>query len=211
MYSALNRTLDVIGSIFGIIIFSPIHVMVAIAIKLDSSGPVLVEESDRVGRKGNKFRMYKFRSMVADAHVKIKNDPKFRKLYKRFEKNSFKLENDPRITRVGMFLRRTSLDELPQFFNVFMGNMSLVGPRALYPEELETRKLDYPDLRGKIEKALTVKPGITGPWQVSGRSGLDFKERINLDAKYAAKKSILFDLLILVKTFPAVIRGKGAK
>ncbi len=211
MYLVLKRILDIVGSIFGIIAFFPIYVIVAIAIKLDSPGSVLVEESNRVGRVGKRFRMYKFRSMIADAHVKIKNDPKLKKLYKEFEKNSFKLDNDPRITQVGSFLRRTSIDEVPQFFNVLLGNMSLVGPRALYPEELETRKLDYPNLRSKIDRALTTKPGITGPWQVSGRSGLGFKERINLDARYAVKKSIWYDLLILVKTIPAVVRGKGAQ
>src|SRR3989304_10453671 len=150
MYYFLKRLFDIVGSIFGIIALSPILLVTALAIKVDSPGSVFVEESTRVGEKEKKFRMYKFRSMIADAHVKIKKDPKFKKLYKEFEKNDFKLENDPRITKVGRFIRRTSIDETPQFINVLVGNMSLVGPRAFYPEELNTRKKERPKLINKI-------------------------------------------------------------
>ena len=211
MYYFLKRLFDIVGSIFGIIALSPILLVTALAIKLDSPGPIFVEESTRVGEKEKKFRMFKFRSMIEDAHVKIKKDPEFKKLYNKFERNSFKLQDDPRITRVGQFLRRTSLDELPQFFNVLAGNMSLVGPRALYPEELEVRKQDHPDLVEDLIRALKVKPGITGPWQVSGRSELSFRDRILLDKDYAQRRSIRRDIVILIKTIPAVIRGKGAQ
>ena len=112
---------------------------------------------------------------------------------------------------MGNFIRRTSLDELPQFFNVLIGSMSLVGPRAMYPEELEVRKKENPDLTSKIKEALEIKPGMTGPWQVSGRSNIDFKDRISLDSDYAKKKSVIYDLLILLRTIPAVLRGKGAQ
>ena len=210
-YFFLKRVIDLIGAIVGIVLFSPIYLLEAMAIKLDTPGPVLVEVSNRIGKDGKKFRMYKFRSMIADAHVKIKKDPKFKKLYKEFEKNDFKLENDPRITKVGRFIRRTSIDETPQFINVLVGNMSLVGPRAFYPEELNARKKEHPKLIKKINDSLKVKPGITGPWQISGRSEIEFSERINLDSIYANKKSISYDLAILVKTIPAVIGGKGAE
>lgn len=195
----------------GVVILSPIFLITAIAVKIDSPGSVFVEVSDRVGKNGKKFRMYKFRSMIADAHVKLKKDPKFKKLYEEFEKNDFKLDNDPRITKLGRFIRRTSLDEIPQFINVLMGNMSLVGPRAFYPEELEAKKMDRPKFRSKIRVAIKIKPGMTGPWQISGRSEVDFPERIDMDADYANRKSILYDLAIIVKTIPAVIKGKGAQ
>ena len=210
IYFALKRVLDIIGSIIGLIIFSPVFLLVATVINLDSPGPIFVEKSDRVGRDGKIFRMYKFRSMIANAHVKIKKDPKFKKLYREFEKD-FKLDEDPRITKVGKIIRKTSVDEIPQFFNVLVGNMSLVGPRALYPEELKARKSEYPDLKDKIVGSLAAKPGITGPWQVSGRSEVDFPDRVGLDADYANKESILYDLIVLIKTIPAVIKGKGAQ
>ena len=210
MYFFSKRLIDLIGASLGIIIFSLLLVLTALLIKIDSNGSILVEVSHRVGKDGKKFRMYKFRSMIADAHVKIKKDLKFKSLYEKFKKNSFKLEEDPRITRIGRFIRKTSIDETPQFFNVLKGNMSLVGPRALYPEELEERKREHPNSRETFNKALSIKPGITGPWQVSGRSDLDFEERIKLDAEYSDRKSILYDLFVLLKTIPAVIRGKGA-
>ncbi len=203
--------MDVFGSVIGIVIFSPLFLLVIVGIKLESVGPVLVEQSNRVGKKGEKFRMYKFRSMIANAHVKIKEDPKFKKLYKEFERNEFKIDDDPRITKVGKFIRRTSLDELPQFFNVLIGNMSLIGPRSLYPEELEVRKSEYPALQKRIKETLKIKPGMTGPWQVSGRSDIDFKGRVSLDADYAKRQSIFYDVTILLRTVPAVLRGKGAQ
>jgi len=211
MYESLKRGIDIFGASLGIIVFSPIFILTALSIKLDSRGPVFVEESSRVGKDGRVFRMYKFRSMIANAHVKIKKDPAFRELYKKYEKNSFKLDKDPRVTRVGGFIRRTSLDELPQFLNVLVGNMSLVGPRALYPEELAARKNDHSHLQDEIHESLKAKPGITGPWQVSGRAELSFKDRVRLDADYAKKKSIIYDFLIMIKTIPAVIKGKGAQ
>ena len=211
MYFFAKRVIDILGSVVGMVVFSPLLLLAAVAIKLESVGPVLVEESDRVGKNEKKFRMYKFRSMIADAHVKIKEDPKFRGLYKEFESNDFKIDDDPRITKVGNIIRRTSLDELPQFVNVLIGNMSLVGPRAMYLEELEVRKKENPILENKFKHASKIKPGITGPWQVSGRSNIDFKDRISLDSDYARKKSLIYDLLILIRTIPAVLRGKGAQ
>lgn len=211
IYFFLKRVLDIFGAIVGIVVFSPIFLVTAIAIKIDSPGSVFVEVSDRVGQNGKKFRMYKFRSMIADAHVKIKKDPKFKKLYEEYEKNDFKLDNDPRVTKVGMFIRRTSVDEIPQFINVIIGNMSLVGPRAFYPEELETKKIDHPKYKSKINVALKIKPGITGLWQISGRSEIDFPERISMDADYEKSRSILYDIAVLIMTIPAVVKGKGAQ
>ena len=121
--------MDIFGSVIGIVIFSPLLFVTALAVKVSSPGSVLVEQSDRIGENEKKFRMFKFRSMIANAHVKIKEDPKFKKLYKEFEKNDFKIDADPRITKVGDFIRKTSLDELPQFFNVLIGSMII--PRTI--------------------------------------------------------------------------------
>lgn len=209
VYTFFKRSLDIVGAVFGIIIFSPILVLTSIAIKMTSDGPVLVEVSTRVGQDGKIFRMYKFRSMIKDAHDLIRKDPVFKKIFDEYKKNSFKLKNDPRITPLGRFLRKTSIDELPQLFNVLKGEMSLVGPRAFYPDELEVQKKEFPVCKDLIGEALLVKPGITGLWQVSGRSKIGFDKRIEMDAKYAKSKSISMDLFILLKTPLVVIKGEG--
>ena len=208
-YRFTKRVVDIVGSIFGLVVFSPLFLICALAIKLTSRGPVLVEHSDRVGQGGKIFRMYKFRSMIKDAHILIRTDPKLKKLYEQYRRNSFKLDNDPRVTSVGRFLRRTSLDELPQFLNVLKGDMSLVGPRAYYPDEIAEQRKIYPQCRSDIETTLSVKPGMTGLWQVSGRSDIGFEKRIDLDASYARAGSILLDLKIILKTPSAVLKGEA--
>lgn len=170
-----------------------------------------MEVSHRVGKDGKLFRMYKFRTMVANAHEEIKRNPQYKKLMEKWKKNSFKLDRDPRITRIGRFLRRYSIDEFPQLLNVLKGEMSLVGPRALYPEELEMQKKLHSDLVPLLEEVTKVKPGASGVWQVSGRSEISFRERAAMDADYAKNPSLLTDLKVIFKTLPAIISGKGAQ
>lgn len=210
MYEFLKRILDIFGSMLGLIVLLPLFLMVCFAIKLDSQGPIFADTPMRVGRNGRLFKMYKFRSMVANAHELLRNDPKFQQLYEKYKKGSYKLFDDPRITNVGKFIRRYSVDELPQFINVLRGDMSLVGPRAYYPDELEDQQIKYPSSRKFVKIILSGKPGITGVWQVSGRSEINFDKRVEMDASYIQKRSTLFDILILLKTIPAVLTGRGA-
>ncbi|OGC69124.1 hypothetical protein A3J33_01550, partial [candidate division WWE3 bacterium RIFCSPLOWO2_02_FULL_53_10] len=171
----------------------------------------------RVGKDGQTFKFHKFSSMTTttdeeerEFFIQLeKNDPRLLEAYKR---NNFKFKNsdDPRITKVGNFIRRFSVDELPQFFNVLKGNMSLVGPRAYKQDELEYKLKEYPQSKRDVKTLLKVKPGITGVWQVSGRSEVGFPQRAKLDAGYARRSSILEDLKIILKTPWAMIAGKGA-
>lgn len=209
-YETTKRIIDIIGSIFLLIFFLPVILIVSIAIRLTSPGPVLADIPKRVGKNGKLFRLYKFRSMIVNAHLLMKNDPKFKKLYEEYKKTNYKLYNDPRITRVGKFIRKYSIDEIPQFVNVLKGEMSIVGPRAYFPDELEEQQKKYPETKKFVKEALTIKPGITGYWQVTGRSEIAFDKRIEMDAFYARKKSVLFDILVLLKTPWAMISGKGA-
>lgn len=209
-YHITKRAIDVIGSIILLIFFSPLILITAIAIKLTSPGPILADIPKRVGKDGKLFRLYKFRSMIVNAHELMKKDPKFRNLYKEYKASSYKLFKDPRVTKVGRVIRRFSIDEIPQFINVLKGEMSIVGPRAYYPDELEEQQKRYPATKELVKEVLKVKPGITGFWQVSGRSEVNFDKRIEMDAYYARKKSLLFDFLIILKTPWAMISGKGA-
>lgn len=210
VYNFAKRLIDIVGSIFGLIFLSPILLLVAAAIKIDSKGPIFADTPMRVGKDGKLFKMYKFRSMVANAHDLLRNDPKFQALYEEYKKGSYKLYNDPRITTVGKFIRKHSLDELPQLLNVLRGEMSLVGPRAYYPDELENQQAKYPASRKYVKIILSGKPGITGIWQVSGRSEINFDKRVQMDASYVQKQSIFYDIWLLLKTIPAVLSGKGA-
>lgn len=210
MYNFSKRILDIIGSIIGLIILSPLFLLVALFIKLDSAGPILADTPMRVGKDGKLFKMYKFRSMIANAHRILRTDPKFEKLYEEYKKSNFKLTKDPRITEVGKFIRKYSLDELPQLINVFKGEMSLVGPRAYYADELDQQQKNFPESQKFVKIILSGKPGVTGLWQVTGRSEIDFEKRVKMDALYVSKRSIFYDLSIILKTIPAVISGKGA-
>lgn len=186
---------------------SPIMVLTALFIKLDSSGPIFADIPMRVGKNGRNFKMYKFRSMVAGAHHLLQKNPE---LLKEYKQNSYKIYDDPRVTWVGKFIRKYSMDELPQLFNIFKGDMSLVGPRAYYPFELEEQQKKYPNSQKYVKIILQVKPGLTGVWQTSGRSEINFEKRVEIDADYVAKRSIILDTYILLKTIPAVLSGKGA-
>lgn len=195
---ALKRTLDIIGSIFGLLIFSPIFAVAALAIKLEDGGPVLFVQ-DRVGKRGKIFRMYKFRSMIIEA------DSRQESLLSENEAGDiiFKIKDDPRKTRVGKILRRFSIDEAPQLYNVLLGDMSLVGPRPAIPGEVD--KYTVSDRR-----RLDVIPGMTGLWQVKGRSEIDFQGQVSLDIQYIESQSFWGDIVILLKTIPAVLSGRGA-
>ncbi len=196
---AVKRAIDIIGSAIGMVLLSPVYIGIAAAIKFTSPGPVIFSQT-RVGRYGRHFKFYKFRSMRVDAE-----DQKAALMAQNESKDGviFKMRDDPRITKVGKFLRRTSLDELPQLWNVFIGDMSLVGPRPPVPKEVEEYTLED-------RKRLDVIPGITCLWQISGRSDIPFHEQVQLDKEYILAPSLWKDLVILVKTVPAIIGGKGA-
>lgn len=211
MYQFLKRLIDIFLSVLLLVIFSPVIIVSAIAIKLTSEGPVLADTPKRVGKDGNLFYPYKFRSMIVNAYNLLKTDPKFKKAYDEQQKSGYyKIKNDPRVTAVGRIIRKYSIDEVPQFLNVLKGEMSIVGPRPYYPDELEKQQNIYPETREMVKEVLTVKPGITGYWQVTGRSEVKFDKRIEMDAHYARKKSIFLDLKILFMTPWAMVSGKGA-
>ena len=192
-----KRSIDIVGAIVGLILTSLIVIPIAIAIFLDNPGPIFYSQV-RCGLRGKSFRIWKFRSMVVNAdrlkHT-IKNQAKG---------HIFKNDNDPRITRVGRFLRRTSLDELPQFWNVLQGDMSLVGTRPPTPDEVKKYTSHH-------WKRLDVKPGITGEWQVNGRSSVsNFEDIVNLDLRYMERWSIVYDLQLIFRTILVVVKRKGA-
>jgi lipopolysaccharide/colanic/teichoic acid biosynthesis glycosyltransferase len=210
MYDVSKRLLDILISIVALIIFFPVILLTALAIKTNTKGPLLADTPPRVGEGGDSFRMYKFRSMVANAHSMLTSDPKYKNLLDEYKKGGYKLKEDPRITSVGRFIRKYSLDEIPQFVNVLKGDMSVVGPRAYYQDELRDQQKKYPHTRDAVKVVLSVKPGITGVWQVSGRSDINFDKRIQLDAHYAKKRSIWYDIVLILKTPKAMFSGKGA-
>ena len=199
-----KRAIDILAGLVGTILLIPITVLVWFVriIKKENTGPLFFEQL-RIGKSGKQFRMYKYRSMCMNADETLKKyleeNEVARKEYKKYKK----LKNDPRITKVGCFLRKTSLDEFPQFINVLIGNMSLVGPRPYLPREKEDM--------GEYYFAITkVKPGITGPWQVRGRSKLKFEDRMKLDVEYVNNMSIKKDIKMVWKTITMVIKKDGA-
>jgi exopolysaccharide biosynthesis polyprenyl glycosylphosphotransferase len=198
----LKRAVDIVGSLFFLLIFAPVFVLLAVVIKLSSRGPVFFRQ-ERLGEGGKRFRIYKFRSMKQDAEEILRSDSE---LYSEYLKNNFKLPKgrDPRVTRIGRFLRSSSLDELPQLFNVLTGDMSLVGPRPVVPPEVD-RYGEYARL------FLCVKPGLTGNWQINGRAAVtDYSDRAALDIEYIRDQSLRTDVDILLKTIPAVLLRRGA-
>lgn len=194
-----KRSLDIVVALFMILLLSPVFVVTAILIYMEDPGPVFFIQK-RVGKNGKHFDFIKFRSMVVNAD-KLKD-----KLIEQNESKDgviFKMKNDPRITRIGRFIRRYSIDELPQVFNVLKGDMSLVGPRPPVPREVAEYTLED-------RKRLHVTPGITCIWQVSGRSDIPFKQQVQLDLDYIQSQSLWKDIVLLLKTIPAVLLGKGA-
>lgn len=196
---SIKRCLDLVGSLAALILLSPLFAAIALLIKLEDRGPVFFGQT-RVGRFGKTFKMYKFRSMCVDAEEKMKE-----LLAKNQHKEgiTFKIKEDPRVTKVGKWLRRLSLDELPQFYNVLIGDMSLVGPRPPVPREVAMYSLSD-------RRRLAVMPGITCFWQIGGRSEIDFSGQVELDVRYIENQNLWIDLKILFKTVPAVLSSKGA-
>ena len=195
----LKRAADLAGSLVFLTVFSPLFLLLALIIKLEDRGPVFFSQI-RVGRFGEKLRMYKFRSMRLNAEAEFE---KLLAQNQHAEGVTFKMKHDPRITRVGKWLRRFSLDELPQFVNVLKGDMSLVGPRPPTPREVSHYSL-------ADRRRLAVKPGLTCFWQVSGRSNIDFSGQVKLDVEYIETAGFWVDLKILLRTVKAVVAGNGA-
>lgn len=198
LYYSVKRFIDICGSSVGIILLSPIIIVTIIAIKLDSKGSVIFSQ-ERVGKNGKKFKMYKFRSMVTNAEellVKLKDKNEM-------SGPMFKMKEDPRITKVGKFIRKTSIDELPQLFNVIKGDMSLVGPRPNLPAEV-AKFSDYHKLK------LLAKPGLTCYWQVRGRNSIGFEDWMKLDVKYIEERNLWVDIRLIIKTFFVLFGDKNA-
>lgn len=198
-YTVLKRLIDFIGALVGIICTSPILIITAIIIKLDSRGPVIFIQ-ERVGHKGKIFKMYKFRSMVTNAEelldkLKDKNE---------MSGPMFKMRGDPRITNIGKFIRKTSIDELPQFFNVLKGDMSLVGPRP----NLQSEVVQFSPYH---KQKLLVKPGLTCYWQVMGRNEIGFEEWMELDIKYMRERNLWIDIKLIIRTFFMLFGDKNAR
>lgn len=201
-YDFFKRLIDIVLAVVLAIIFLPIWIILPILIKLDSSGPVFYRHA-RVGKNGRQFWLYKFRSMVVNAdEILYKKNPE---LLKKFKKGDWKLKNDPRITKLGRLVRNLTIDEFPQLWNVLKGEMSIVGPRAYIQKELNEQVKKYPQTKKLIKEILTVKPGITGPWQTSGRNEVPFNKRAKMDVEYVKSYNFFKDLLILLKTPRAMI------
>ncbi|MEQ8154226.1 MAG: sugar transferase [Clostridiaceae bacterium] len=199
VYLFLKRLIDLIGAICGLIITTPILIATAIAIKIESEGPIVFSQ-ERIGQYGKKFNMYKFRSMVINA-VELRD-----KLMEKNEMNGpmFKIKDDPRITKVGSFIRKTSIDELPQLINILKGEMSLVGPRPSLPEEVNQFQL------WMIER-LQAKPGLTCYWQILGRNNINFKDWMNLDIKYVRDRNTWIDIKLIFKTIRVLFGDDNAR
>ena len=198
-YQGIKRLMDIIISFMGLIFLSPVFLMIAIAIKIDSKGSIIFKHK-RVGKEGKTIYLYKFRSMVENAEDMIKDfTPEQQKEFK----ENFKLENDPRVTRVGKFLRKTSLDELPQILNILKGDLSIIGPRPVITDELD--KYEY-----NKDKFLSVTPGLTGYWAANGRSNTTYEQRMTMELYYIDNMSLKLDVKIFLKTISSVLKKEGA-
>ena len=195
----LKRLFDIFASLMFLIFLSPLLTFIALLIKLEDRGPIIFAQR-RVGKFGKEFKMYKFRSMRVDAEQRLQE---LLKQNGHATGVTFKMKNDPRITRIGKYLRKYSLDELPQFVNVLKGEMSMVGPRPPVPREVALYTL-------KDRQRLAVTPGLTCFWQIGGRANIDFPEQVQLDVQYIESQSFWLDLWICIKTVPAVVLGRGA-
>lgn len=199
IYRGFKRIVDVILGCIGLVLLSPVFLILAICIKIDSKGSVIFAHK-RIGKNGKEFNMYKFRSMYENAEEMIEN---FSEEQKKEWQENFKLENDPRITRIGNFLRKTSLDELPQIVNIIRGDLSIIGPRPVTGEELEK----YEENK---EKFLSITPGLTGYWQANGRSNTTYEERMQMELYYVDNQSLWLDIKIFFKTIVSVVKKEGA-
>ena len=199
VYLAIKRLIDIIGSLIGIILLSPIYIIIAILIKFDSPGKIVFGHT-RKGKGGKDIKVYKFRTMYSNANEIFESFTSEQK--EEYYKN-FKLDNDPRVTKLGGFLRKTSLDELPQLFNILKGDMTIIGPRPIVEKEISK----YGD---KAEKLFSVVPGLAGYWQANGRSDTTYEERVEMDMYYIGNMSFYLDVKILFQTAISVLKGEGA-
>lgn len=202
IYFYWKRLLDIILSIIALILFSPLFLIIFLINKIDNNKGPLLYKQVRIGYHHKPFRIYKFRTMVEDADKILKNNPK---LYAQYVKNNYKLENDPRITKFGKWLRKTSLDEIPQFLNILYGDMSIIGPRPIVRKELEK---EYS--KSETDKLLSVKPGAMGLWQATGRSNISYPKRAKLELSYVEQVSFLFDVKIFFKNILSIFKHEGA-
>jgi exopolysaccharide biosynthesis polyprenyl glycosylphosphotransferase len=199
IFEMSKRSIDIIGAFIGIILLLPLFITVALLIKREDSKGSVIFKQTRVGKDGKEFHMYKFRSMVSDAEEKLVELLQFNEI----EGAMFKMKEDPRITIIGKFIRKTSIDELPQLWNVLKGDMSLVGPRPPLPREV-TEYSSYHKQR------LLVTPGCTGLWQVSGRNHMSFEEMVELDIQYISERSVFFDIMIILRTMKVLFGTDNA-
>ncbi len=199
----LKRAFDLIFSLGAMIVLLPLFLLIALLVGISSRTNPIYRQS-RVGRGGKIFSCFKFRTMCVDAEERLQKLLKENPECRREWQETRKLKNDPRITRLGHFLRRTSLDELPQFLNVLLGDMSVVGPRPISEEEVRLY------LGKHASEILQVRPGITGIWQTSGRNNISYTQRIDMDREYVRTHTLLFDLKLVLKTFPQLVRSRGA-
>jgi lipopolysaccharide/colanic/teichoic acid biosynthesis glycosyltransferase len=197
-YEVWKRAIDIVTSALLLLLFAPLFVIVAIAVKLSSPGPIFFRHK-RLGRGGKEFWCVKFRTMVVDAEAQLERDPALRQ---RFQER-FKLKNDPRVTPLGAFLRKTSLDELPQLLLVLRGDMTLIGPRPIVRAEIDKYGIYH-------EKLLSVKPGLSGMWQAFGRSDISYEERIQMDLHYIEHRCLRLDLMLLYQTPISILARRGA-
>jgi lipopolysaccharide/colanic/teichoic acid biosynthesis glycosyltransferase len=211
-YKIIKRVSDIILSLLLLILFSPFLLLVSFLIWLGDRNEICVKDPLRIGLGAKEFRMYKFRTMIPNAHREILENPEYADLKKKWEGNGnkLKIDEDIRITKIGKLLRKTDLDEFPQLVNVLMGHMSIVGPRPMYKDELERHLKDQPEDGKYLKNILSVRPGITGLWQVSGRNEIPFGKRLKMDSKYAQEQNFLLDVKILLKTPYVVLTRKGA-
>lgn len=202
MYDFIKRIMDLAIALVLCVLFLPFWIIVPILIYFDSGTPIIFRHR-RVGRHGKEFTMYKFRSMIPDADRLLHE--KDRELLKKFKENDWKLEHDPRITRLGKILRSLTIDEFPQLYNVLKGDMSMIGPRAYVRRELDEQTKRYPETKELLQDILSIRPGITGVWQTSGRNEIPFRIRAKMDALYARHRGFVSDIKIILKTPLAMI------
>lgn len=201
-YRVIKRILDLFISIFLFILFSPLMLVISIAIKVYDGGEVFLSNPKRLGVGGKEFFMYKFRTMVPDAHLSVDRDELFK---------NHKIEEDYRVTRIGRILRNTDMDELPQLINIIIGDMSMVGPRPYYAEEIKYHLKKFPKDKVYFKNILSVKPGLTGIWQISGRNSIPFRDRLRMESDYSLHYNIFNDIYILLKTPFVVLSRYGVK
>ena len=204
MYECIKRVIDIVCSVIGLIILIPLTIIIWIANFFVKDKGTVFYVQERIGKDGKLFKLYKYRSMVVNADEKLtkylEENEEAKKEYKKYKK----LENDPRVTFIGKIIRKTSIDEFPQFINIFKGDMSLVGPRPYLPREIK-------DMQENYDEIIKVKPGLTGLWQVNGRNDTTFEERMIIDKEYVEKRNVILDIKIIIRTFMKVFIKEGAK